>query len=56
LAEEGILPDLDETKIKEVEDAEQLAQLIQEQMNAGLTELQKRANEYMGIGVEPDEF
>lgn len=56
LAEEGILPDLDESKISEVKDAEQLAQLIQEQMNAGLSELQKRANEYMGIGIEPDEF
>lgn len=53
-AEEGIFPDLDEDTISKVETPEDLRALIDKQIKAGLDERQKRIDEALGVGVEPD--
>ena len=53
-AEEGIFPDLDEDTISKVETPEDLRELIDKQIKAGLDERQKRVDEALGVGVEPD--
>lgn len=53
-AEEGIFPDLDEETISKVETPEDLRDLIEQQIKANLDERQKRIDEALGVGVEPD--
>ena len=53
-AEEGIFPDLDEDTISKVETPEDLRELIDKQIKAGLDERQKRVDEALSAGVEPD--
>ena len=53
-AEEGIFPDLDEDTISKVETPEDLRKLIDKQIKAGLDERQKRVDEALSVGVEPD--
>ena len=53
-AEEGIFPDLDEDTISKVETPEGLRELIDKQIKAGLDERQKRVDEALSAGVEPD--
>lgn len=53
-AEEGIFPDLDEDTISKVETPEDLRELIDKQIKASLDERQKRVDEALGVGVEPD--
>lgn len=54
LEEEGIFPDLDKELIAKVKTAEDFRNLIDEQIKAGLEEKQRRVNEALGVGVEPD--
>ena len=53
-AEEGIFPDLDEETISKVNTPEELRDLVEKQIKAGLDERQKRIYEALGVGVEPD--
>lgn len=53
-AEEGIFPDLDEDTISKVKTPEDLRELIDKQIKAGLDGRQKRVDEALGVGVEPD--
>lgn len=53
-AEEGIFPDLDEDSISKVETPEDLRKLIDKQIKASLDEKQKRIDEALNAGVEPD--
>lgn len=53
-AEEGIFPNLDEESISKVETSEDFRALIEDQIKAGLDERQKRIDEALGVGVEPD--
>lgn len=53
-AEEGIFPDLDEETISKVNTPEELRDLVEKQIKAGLDERQKRIDEALGVGVEPD--
>ena len=53
-AEEGIFPDLDEDIISKVETPEDFRELIDKQIKAGLDERQKRVDEALSVGVEPD--
>lgn len=53
-AEEGIFPDLDEDTISKVETPEDLRKLVDEQIKAILDEKQKRVDEALNAGVEPD--
>ena len=53
-AEEGIFPDLDEDTISKVKTPEDLRKLIDKQIKAGLDERQKRVDEALSVGVEPD--
>lgn len=53
-AEEGIFPDLDEDTISKVETPEDFRDLVEKQIKAGLDERQKRVDEALSVGVEPD--
>lgn len=53
-AEEGIFPDLDEETISKVNTPEDFRDLVESQIKAGLDERQKRVDEALGVGVEPD--
>lgn len=53
-AEEGIFPDLDEDIVSKVETPEDLRDLIDRQIKASLDERQKRVDEALSVGVEPD--
>lgn len=53
-AEEGIFPDLDDETITKVKTPEDFRNLIESQINAGLDERQKRVNDALNNGVEPD--
>ena len=52
LKEEGIFPDLDDDD--EVKDADDFKDLIQKRIDDGLNEAQKRINEALGSGMEPN--
>lgn len=56
LKEEGIFPDLDDEGLSKVKDPEDLRDLIDQQIKAGLDERQKRINEALNAGVEPTEI
>lgn len=50
--EEGIFPDLDEETVSKVSTPEDFRKLVEEQIQAGLDEKQKRIDEALGVGVE----
>lgn len=54
LAEEGIFPDLDEDTISKIKTPEDFRDLVEQQIKSGLDERQKRIDEALGVGVEPD--
>ena len=54
LKEEGIFPDLDEKEVEDVVEAEDFRDLIQKQIEAGLDEVQKRINDALNNGVQPN--
>lgn len=56
LKEEGIFPDLDDEGLSEVKDPEDLRDLIDRQIKAGLDERQKRIDEALNAGVGPAEI
>lgn len=56
LKEEGIFPDLDDEGLSKVKDPEDLRDLIDQQIKAGLDERQKRIDEALNAGVEPIEI
>ena len=56
LKEEGIFPDLDDGGLSKVKDPEDLRDLIDQQIKAGLDERQKRIDEALNAGVEPTEI
>ena len=56
LKEEGIFPDLDDEGLSKVKDPEDLRDLIDQQIKAGLDERQKRIDEALNAGVEPAEI
>lgn len=51
-AEEGIFPDLDEEQIGKVKSAEDFRDLIESQIKAGLTDVQRRVSEALGDGAD----
>lgn len=53
-AEEGIFPDLNDEDISKVSSPEDLRELIDKQIQAGLDERQKRIDEALNAGIEPD--
>lgn len=55
LREEGVFPDLDDDTLKGVNDAGSFRDLINRQIEAGLTEQQKRISSALSNGVQPDE-
>lgn len=55
LREEGVFPDLDDDTLKGVNDAGSFRDLINRQIEAGLTEQQKRISNALSNGVQPDE-
>lgn len=55
-AEEGIFPDLDEEEYSKIETPEDFRELIEKQIQAGLDERQKRVDEALKVGIEPDEI
>lgn len=55
-AEEGIFPDLDEETIKGIKTAQDLRDVIDEQIKAGLDEQQRRVAEALNNDVEPDKI
>lgn len=54
LAEEGIFPNLDEETTSKVTNSEEFKKLIEEQIKSNFDERQKRIDEALGVGVEPD--
>lgn len=56
LVEDGILPDISLDEIKDVKDAKTLSEIIQKQIELKLDDTQKRINEALSAGVEPDDI
>lgn len=54
LKEDGIFPDLDDDTVNGIKDPEGLLELVKKQIAAGLDETQKRVNDALEAGVEPD--
>ena len=54
LKEDGTLPDLDDDILDKVQTAEDFAEAIETQVRARLDEKQKRIDEALGVGVEPN--
>ena len=54
LAEEGVFPDLSPDDIKGIKTPEDFLNAIQNQINAGLTEKQKRVSDALDNNVEPN--
>lgn len=55
LKEEGILSDLDDETLSKIESPEDFAEAMEAQLKAQLDERQKRIDEALQVGVEPDE-
>lgn len=55
LKEEGILSDLDDETLSKIESPEDFAEAMEAQLKARLDERQKRIDEALQVGVEPDE-
>lgn len=56
LKEDGVFPDLDDDSVSGSDSAEKFRELINKQVEARLNETQKRINEALNLGVEPDEI
>lgn len=56
LSEEGVFPDLDESKLSEVKGPEEFKTLIEEQIRSNLDERQKRIDEALNLEIEPSEI
>lgn len=56
LKEEGIFPDLEDDSFSNIKDPEDFRDLIENQIKAGLDERQRRIDEALNVGVEPDEI
>jgi hypothetical protein len=54
--EEGIFPDLDEASYNKIKSPEDFRDLVEQQIRAGLDERQKRIDEALNVGIEPDEI
>ncbi len=53
LKDEGVFPDLEDTRLNDVKDPESFKELIEAQIQAGLTEAQNRVNSALSLGIEP---
>lgn len=56
LKEEGIFPDLDDESYSKITEPEDLRNLVEQQIKAGLDERQKRIDEALNVGIEPTEI
>ena len=56
LKEEGIFPDLEDESLAKVKGPEDFRDLIEQQIQAGLDERQKRIDDALNAGVEPTEI
>lgn len=56
LKEEGILSDLDDETLSKIESPEDFAEAMEAQLKAQLDERQKRIDEALQVGMEPDEI
>lgn len=56
LMEEGVFPNLEESNITNIKSPEDFRNLIDQQINAGLDERQKRINDALNAGIEPTEI
>jgi hypothetical protein len=56
LKEEGILSDLDDETLSKIESPEDFAEAMEAQLKAQLDERQKRVDEALQVGIEPDEI
>ena len=54
LKDDGIFPDLDNDTIDGIKDPEGFAEAIKKQISAGLDETQKRVNDALEVGVDPN--
>lgn len=54
LKEDGVFPDLDDDSVKGSDSAEKFRELIDKQVEARLNETQKRINDALNAGIEPD--
>ena len=54
LKEDGIFPDLDDDIINGIKDPEGFAEAIKKQISASLDETQKRVNDALEVGVDPN--
>lgn len=55
-AEEGIFPDLNEDEVANIKTAESFRELIDKQIQSQLDEKQKRIDEALNVGIEPDDI
>lgn len=55
LKEEGILSDLDDETLSKIESPEDFVEAMEAQLKAQLNERQKRIDEALQVGIEPDE-
>jgi hypothetical protein len=56
LREEGVFPDADDNEINSVQDARTFRDLINRQIQAGLTDQQRRISSALGLGVPPSDI
>lgn len=56
LVEEGIFPDLDDETLNNVKTPEDFKKIVEQQIQAGLDEKQKRIDEALNNGVQPSEI
>lgn len=54
LKEDGVFPDLDDETVDGIKEPEDLAKAIESQIKAGLDEKQRRIDEALDLGVQPD--
>ena len=55
-SEDGIFPDLDDETISKIKGPEDLADIVEKQIQAKFNERQKRIDEALNAGMEPDEI
>lgn len=53
LKEDGVFPDLDDETVTNIKEPEELAEAIEQQIQARFDERQKRIDEALNVGVEP---
>jgi len=56
LKEEGVLPDLEDSKIENIKTPEEFTKAIDEHISSRLEEKQKRIDEALNVGLEPNEI